>query len=98
MADVWIVSANGVTQTITIDGQGYTYLTAWDTSGECFTSESGATVHFDSNIEIMCSGYDDNQQSYIFSIYGEYDSENTIDDQIHAEEFGTYDEHNILVR
>ena len=66
LAGVWIGSANGVTHTITIDGQGNTYMTAWDTSDECFTSESGTAVHFDSNIEILCSGYDDNQQSYIF--------------------------------
>jgi hypothetical protein len=99
LAGVWIGSANGVMHTITIDGQGNTYLASWDTSNECFTSESGTTVHFDSNIEILCSGYDDNQQSYIFlSIYGEYDGENTIEGQIHAEECGTDDEHIILSR
>ena len=99
LAGVWFGSANGVTHTITIDGQGNTYLASWDTSNECFTSDSGNTVHFDSNIEILCSGYDDNQQSYIFlSIYGEYDGENTIDGQIHAEECGADDEPIILIR
>jgi hypothetical protein len=99
LAGVWIGSANGVTHTITIDGQGNTYLAAWDTSDECFTSDSGTTVHFDNNIEILCSGYDDSQQSYIFlSIYGEYDGENTIEGQIHAEECGAYDDHIILIR
>ena len=69
---------NGITHTITIVGRGNTYDTAWDTSDHCFTSDAGTTVHIDKYVEFLCSGYDDNEQSYLFlSIYGEYDSEDT---------------------
>ena len=99
LAGTWIGSANGVTHTITISGWGNTYAAAWDTSDDCFTSESGTTVHFDRNIEILCSGYDDNQQRYIFlSINGEFDGENAISGQIYAEECGAYDEPIVLAR
>ncbi|MGD9308246.1 MAG: hypothetical protein PVG51_03865, partial [Desulfosarcina sp.] len=48
---------------------------------------------------ILCRGYDDNQQSYIFmSIYGEYDGENTISGQVYAEECGAYSEPIVLIR
>ena len=99
LAGTWIGSADDITHTITISGRGNTYAAAWDTSDECFTSNSGTTVHFGSNVEILCSGYDDNQQIYIFmSIYGEYDGENTISGQVYAEECGVYSEPIVLIR
>jgi len=66
LAGTWIVSANDFTHTITISGPGNTYDAAWDISDDCFMSESGTTVHFIRNVEILYSGYDDIQQSYIF--------------------------------
>ncbi|BBO77495.1 hypothetical protein DSCW_49120 [Desulfosarcina widdelii] len=99
LAGTWIGSANGVTHTITISGRGNTYAAAWDTSDDCFTSDSGTTVHFSSNVEILCSGYDDNQQRYVFlSINGEFDGENAISGQLYAEECGAYDEPIVLAR
>jgi hypothetical protein len=99
LAGTWIGSANDVTHTITISGRGNTYAAAWDTSNDCFTSDSGTTVHFSSNVEILCSGYDDSQQRYIFlSINGEFDGENAISGQIYAEECGAYDEPIVLDR
>jgi hypothetical protein len=99
LAGTWIGSANDVTHTITISGRGNTYAATWDTSNDCFTSDSGTTVHFSRHIEILCNGYDDNQQRYVFlSINGEYDGENAISDQIYAEECGAYDEPIVLAR
>ena len=99
LAGTWIVDVNGVTHTITIVGRGNTYDTAWDTSDHCFTSDAGTTVHINDNVEILCSGYDDNEQSYFFmSINGEYDGENTITGNMYAEECGADDELVDLIR
>ena len=71
----------------------------WDTSDHCFTSDAGTTVHINENVEILCSGYDDNEQSYFFiSINGEYDGENTITGYMYAEECGADDEPVVLTR
>ena len=99
LAGTWIGSANDVTHTISISGRGNTYYAAWDTSDNCFTSDSGTTVHINKYVEILCSGYDDNQQIYIFlSIYGEYDGKDIINGEISAEECGADDIPFVLTR
>ena len=99
LAGTWTVDVNGVTHTITIVGRGNTYDTAWDTSDHCFTSDAGTAVHINDNVEILCSGYDDDETSHFFmSIFGEYDGENTITGNMRAEECGADDELVDLIR
>ena len=99
LAGTWTVDVNDVTHTITIVGRGTTYDAAWDTSDHCFTSDAGTAVHINDNVEILCSGYDDDEKSYFFmSIFGEYDGENTITGNMFAEECGADDELVDLIR
>jgi hypothetical protein len=99
LAGTWTVDVNDVTHTITIVGRGTTYDAAWDTSDHCFTSDAGTAVHINDNVEILCSGYDDDETSHFFmSIFGEYDGENTITGNMRAEECGADDELVDLIR